>query len=739
MASDKRAARLGVLAAVAVILLGTLGVRLWFLQTVEATDLQRQVDVERTKSVRLIPERGRIFDADGRILADNERILTVGIDWEAMRDEQDRTELFTRLSGWVDVPVEEMQRRYGANVYSPYLPMPVREDVDERTANSLMERSEDFPGIQVMNEWRRTYPYAPLAAPVIGYLGSIPEDHVRQYVKRGYVLNERVGKDGLERSMEDTLHGTWGEVVYRVNAAGQILETLKYRPPVNGRDIQLSIDLDVQQYAESILQTQLQLRRTFTADNPIVEKPLPNGEVKRERIDPKQGEEVPYKAPAGSVIVENQQNGQISAMATYPTFDNRWFNAGISSDKFAELFPPSDSKGFDRDTATLVNRAVQGQYNLGSTFKPFTTYAALDSGLISTDTFYEDQGTYQLQTVDEARCKSGEVRCVFRNSTCAGTGKPCVYGPVNPQLALAVSSDTFFYKLGEELFQRGEDVLRDEVERWGFGRETGVDLPDEFDGRVPDTKLKRQLIESGALGADVEVPRLLPVDNVQTAIGQGLLAASPMQLAQAYAALGNLGVINEPRVVRAIYEPGVPNGTPGYVDLSRGKLMKSFLDGKVTGRVPVQPGHLQAIVGGLRQNITGPGVTLEGGDYRSTTAEELFEVGYPAEAIPIAGKTGTAQSANTFPWHDSSAFAAFSMDANRPYTVVAYLEKAGFGSQGAAPVVKCMYLALSGSTPTRPVTLSDPLDTSSTEVAEPAPVADTKCLESSNFDPNPAD
>jgi penicillin-binding protein 2 len=192
-------------------------------------------------------------------------------------------------------------------------------------------------------------------------------------------------------------------------------------------------------------------------------------------------------------------------------------------------------------------------------------------------------------------------------------------------------------------------------------------------------------------------------------------------------------------VVRAIYKPGVPNGTPGYVDLSKAKLVQSFLKGGVSSQVPIDGDALQAIVSGLRQNITGPGVTLPDGGVRSTTAEELFEIGYPEQAIPIAGKTGTAQGSKSLPWNDSSAFAAFSLDDTRPYTVVAYLEKAGFGSQGAAPVVKCMYLALSGLIQTRPVELADPLDLDSTEAAADVPAAATKCLESSNFDPNPTD
>ena len=128
---------------------------------------------------------------------------------------------------------------------------------------------------------------------------------------------------------------------------------------------------------------------------------------------------------------------------------------------------------------------------------------------------------------------------------------------------------------------------------------------------------------------------------------------------------------------------------------------------------------------GLRRVITGPGQQV-GNAYRSTTGEKLFFY-YPSNAIPVAGKTGTAQGAGNYPWNDSSAFAAYSVDPERPYTVAAYLEKSGYGSQAAAPVVKCMFLQMSGVTQADPVRLSDALDTSSTEAAPPRRLADTSC------------
>ena len=165
MAADKRAARLGVLALVATLLFGAVGARLWFLQTVQAESLQQTVDARKTKTVRLVPERGRIFDADGRILADNERVLTVSVDWDVIRRDTDRAELFTRLSGWLEMPVEEMEARYDSELYSRYLPMPLKEGVKETVAIALAERVEDFPGVTIEKDWRRVLPVRPARQP----------------------------------------------------------------------------------------------------------------------------------------------------------------------------------------------------------------------------------------------------------------------------------------------------------------------------------------------------------------------------------------------------------------------------------------------------------------------------------------------------------------------------------------------------------------------------------------------
>ena len=366
---------------------------------------------------------------------------------------------------------------------------------------------------------------------------------------------------------------------------------------------------------------------------------------------------------------------------------------------------------------------------MGSAFKVFVAWSALHSGLIDADTWINDRGTYEAWSLDKDVCASGLYKCVWRNSFCSGINGPCRYGSINMQYSLAVSSDVYYYALGETFFTTpgtGHELLQREVQNFGFGAETGIDLPYEFDGRVPDNATKAALVESGAL-AKGEEPRVLLGDVINLAIGQGLLAATPLQLAVGYGAFANGGYVMQPRVVEAIYEPNTPTSPTqqGFVDLNRAVLHESF--GPVGTPIPMD--FAEPIVRGIRQNITGPGTAAN-----TTTAEELFNVNWSEPASPpIAGKTGTAQGRFSFPWNDSSVFAGFSQDSARPWTVVSYLEKAGFGSLGSAPVVKCMYQALAGVTALDPVAIAEPLDIDNEMAAQPLPpLTDLSCMESSN-------
>lgn len=726
MAVDRRSVRLGVLASVAFILVGLLGVRLWFLQTVRADDLQARVDRSRTRVIQLAPERGRIFDADGRILADNERILTLAVDWKYLQRSSERTDLFTKIAEWVDTDVSEMEDRYLSGFYSPFLPLPLVEDIDEPTAIAILERVEQMPGVEILNDWKRVYPYAPHAAHVVGYMGAITAEQLEDFLVRGYLRNERVGQFGVERSLEDILHGQWGYQVLEVDATNRPVNIVEEVPPINGYDVQLTIDLDAQVYIEQALETALISRRYQYAPNPLVRQPDGTYDL----LDPTLPEQVPFKSPAGSAIIRRYDTGAVIAMASYPTFDNRWFEAELTGTKFREIFPSTkpDGSPIDPDESILVNRAIQGRYNLGSTFKPFTAYAALNTGLITPEDTYVDTGYYDIYSVNQDRCARGLIRCTFKNALC-GTGAPCVYGEVDVEAALAVSSDAFFYKLGEDLLVQndGEPVFQEEVEAFGFGSDTGIELPFEYDGTVPDQELKRLYAERGVISED-EGRGFYVGDSIQMSIGQGLLSASPLQLNQGYSVLASGGLVIQPTLIAAVFEPGTPDGRPGYASVYEGTVHQLSEAPIIERDLKMEEELLAPIITGLTRVVTtGAGTIGTDIPYHSTTGEKLF-FDYPEDAIPVAGKTGTAQGKGNYPWNDSSAFTAFSLDDADPYVITAYLEKAGYGSQAAAPVVKCAFMMLSGSIRSAQVRVSEPLDESSTVAAEPQRLDDVRCF-----------
>ena len=713
MARERNMSRMAILATVSIVLGSLLTVRLWFLQAVDARGLQERVAEVRTRTVKLTPERGRIFDVKGRIVADNERLLTVTIDRAIIANSIDRSQMWDRLSGALGMSQTALEDRWLSKRYDQLQPLPLKEDVSEELATFLRERSEDYPGVDIREEWRREYPFAPVGSHVIGFLGAIPGGKAAEYYKTlGYDPDARIGRFGVEQMYESDLRGRPGYVKYEVDSRGRILRQLSRKEPVPGNDVQLTIDIDMQQFTEEALQNELWVRQRTEA--PTI---LKDGEP-----DPAYPEVNYYKAPAGSSVVVNHDNGEVLAMASYPNFDNRWFNAGISEEKFNQLFPKTD----DPDKSILVNRAISGRYNLGSTFKPFVAYAALNTGQLvgGVDYVLRDTGTYKLSSIPEERCQLN-VKCIFKNANC-GNGAPCKYGRVNVVSALAISSDVFFYKIGEEIFaNRGyRPILEEQVRQFGFGSPTGIDLPYEYIGTVPSKALKQRLAASGAIAKE-EGKGYYVGDNVQFAIGQGLLSATPLQLAVAYGVIANGGKVVNPHVVRAVWGPGTPNGKSGRVDLSKGVVLRDLSANGVKRDIGMDMAARDAIVTGLTRVVNGPGVRSD--IYHSTTGEKLFR-SYPKRALPIAGKTGTAQGAGNLPWNDSSAFAAFSKNPNIPYTAVAYLEKSGFGSRAAAPVVKCVFTALSGKYKIDAALPADPLDVNAVTPAVEQRLKNPLCL-----------
>ena len=718
MATDAQQRRWSWIGGFAMALLVLLLARIWFLQAVTKEETEQIIRTVQSRVVKLIPERGRIFDVNGRIVADNKRVLIATMDRRVILDPQDRLEMFKRLSGPLNTPIERLYTRAEDKRYNELSEMPLAFDISEEQAAFLMERIEDYPGVVIKEEWRRIYPYGAVGSHVLGFLGAIQKDSAAYYKSLGYDPNERVGLYGVELTYEVDLRGIPGFVRYEVDAVGRIKSVLERVEPQSGNDVQLTIDFRMQQFAEQALESQLLVRQRNEAPKVMLPEGIP---------DPQYEEVNYYKAPAGSVVVMNHNTGEVVAMASYPRFDARWFTANVDGQKFAQVFPQTD----DPDKSILVNRAVSGRYNLGSSFKPFVAYAALNSGQLPGGAEYEfdDRGTYKLESIPKERCDQG-VKCVFRNAICRATGAPCRYGEVDVQAALAVSSDTFFYKIGEQILtERGyQPVLETEVRRFGFGSPTNVDLPFEFAGTIPNAAYKKYLASLGVIAEDAGRAYYVG-DNVLFSIGQGLLSATPLQMTNAYSALANGGKVFEPRVVRSVLTPGTRNKASGLADLPNASVARRVSAETKKTTIPMRPDVRQPVVDGLRRVITGPGVNFD--YYHKTTGENLFR---NYTGMPIAGKTGTAQGFKNLPWNDSSAFGAFSLDSTQPYSAFAYLEKAGYGAVAAAPVVKCVFLALSKQWRIDDIVPADPLDTASNIAAPTARLRNPMCLVSSSLD-----
>ena len=748
MRADHRSTRFGLLATVSLVLASALGVRLWFLQGMQADEYRERIANSKVKTELIPPERGRIFDSKGRVLAGNRHTRSLTIDWQVIKRQSARDMIFGRLANALGIPEVVFQQKYDpcyglptipkckrVNPYSHLVPMPLVDDVGEDQIAFILERKEDFPGVGVIENWTRVYPYGALAGNIVGYVGAITKEREAYYRARGYNPDERVGQFGIELSMEPRLHGRWGTRTVQVDALGNVIKQLSYEPPVAGEDVQLTIDLDLQQYAEQTLETQLVKRRYL---------PLIKGGAPHNWFDPKLGrrrytfktadgrlhnypEWVQFKAPAGSVVVQDHNNGHVVAMASYPRFDPRWFISKVPSAKLQQVFPTKNKDGgkADPDKASLVHRAVQGRYNLGSTIKPFIAWSALKDGMITPGGYYRDQGTYELKSISKQECERLGAKCVFSNATNT-QGKPAVYGPVNTESALAVSSDAFFYRLGDQFYVKGgpdRDLLKQYLMQFGFGSDSGIEMPYEWDGRIPDDNVKRDLVEQGVL-AEGEAKILVPGDNVLVSIGQGLFAATPLQIAGAYSTLATGGVRYQTTIIKAIFAPSVPDKSPGVADVERGVKVVDHSVGTVARVLDMPRNFYGPINSGLRRVIRGPGVFF--GFMHMTTGQKLFR-GFP-RGIDLHGKTGTAQGAANLPWNDSSAFGSYATNDDKPFTVVAYLEKSGYGSQGAAPVAKCMWLAVFGLVATEPVRISDALNLDATTAAPVSRLNNTACL-----------
>ncbi|WP_030986695.1 penicillin-binding protein 2 [Streptomyces sp. NRRL WC-3744] len=648
--------RLVVIQILVLSLLGTLGGRLWYLQIREGAEYQKEASGNHVQQVVDPAVRGDILDARGVPLADNETRLVVSASrTDLLKQKDDGKAVLTKLAGVLGMSPEEVMQKVrlcDAKTPqpcwngSPYQPIPITDEATAKQALQIRERSEDFPGITAEPEAVRRYPGPGKSntAQVLGYLSPVTDAEIQQAkdTDSPYLRSDMVGRSGLERTYDKMLRGKAGVTRYEVDNLGRVIGKAKSDAAEPGSNLVTSIDSRVQRVAE------YELDRAMKAA--------------RKQFDKITGTN--YKADSGAVVVMEAKTGRIVAMASAPTYDPNVWVGGISAKDYKAL------TGKDSDYP-LLNRAIQGQAAPGSTFKVVSTAAAVEAG-------YDFDGRYPCTSSYSVGSQ------VFKNFE----GES--FGPIPLGRALEVSCDTVFYYLADKEWKKDgginpkkgqpKDYFYKAAHQFGLGRETGIDLPNEVTGRVPDRQWKQaywkankdawcksgkkdgSYVEKIAYENCLEGNKMREGDSINYSIGQGDTLVTPIQEAVIYGAVANGGTMYQPTIGKAIIS-------------ADGKTVQEIKP-KKRGTLPVS----QATLKGMNDAFAG--VITRG------TAAWKFG-GWPQDKIPLHAKTGTAE---VYGKQTTSWLATYSKD----YTVIMTIAQAGTGSGASGEAVRNIYSALYG-------------------------------------------
>jgi len=673
--------RLSIIGIVCISLFASLFVRLWYLQMIDDNEFsEAATGGVYLRTIQEQGPRGRILDRKGRVMVDNRVSRVLGMDHRLMRDydgckpdlELDRRaaakrkELFGRLALLLKdfdqrFKAPDIERLFCDLRWGPYDFVPLVTDVSEELELLIAERHDEFPGIVVKRRAARIYPYGRTAAHLLGYVGRINDRELAaKHEELGepeapkapdaktYGTEDEIGKNGVELMMEADLRGVPGNTQIQVDARGDYIRTTRQPKLEPGNDVWLTIDVDLQVFAEQ------QLANWIAARNPSVVCDDDNM----------------CNAKDGAVVVMDPQTGEVLALASYPTYDPAELINGISTDVWKSLTDKSRGE-------PMLNRALTGTYSPGSTFKLVTARAALESGFLTRDFVYNDVGVYRLEG-----CTGG--KCEFQNA-----GRIKNFG-TNLVKSLTVSSDTYYYRIADQMWRArdiyGDQPIQDSAFAFGFGERTGIGLPSEAKGRIgTPTWLAGAYAQTQAEGRKVfDQGEWRVGDTINVSIGQGLVDVTPIQLVNAYASFANGGTRHVPHIVSVVTRPkdfAQPVLDLGNVDVIR------RIEPEVAERVTfTDPGNYLAVYQGLQ------GVTERG----EGTAAEAVDA-FPT-AWPIAGKTGTVEVNNKA---DTSIFVGFGPavpEQPARYAIASVIPQGGFGGKAAAPLSLSILKPLSDGT-----------------------------------------
>jgi penicillin-binding protein 2 len=628
---DRMKLRLAVLGVLVIAAFVALFSRLWFLQVLASEEYEKFAEENRVRFVYSEPSRGRILDRNGKVLVRNRFSLSATIDKQVVDEPRERRIVLRRLSEVLDIPVEDLRRRLNDVTVSPYKPVAVANDISEKDDIYISVHEDRFPGVDTEILPVRTYPHEALASHVLGYVGEISPDELKdphfKNVKPAYGPGDLIGKEGVEYAYDKYLRGKPRIQRVIVNSASDVVTTELQQEEDPGQDLVLSLDLGIQRVTENALAAGLQAAR------------------------------VSYAAPAGAVVVMDPQTGGVLAMASQPEYDPTILADGLTTKEYASLGQATPD---NPDDDAFLNRPTQVLRNPGSTFKVVTAGAAMATGVADPFAQLECAGSEVYPP------EGGPGSISYSNWTSAHNGF------IGFPESLEISCNTFYYELGwrlEEAFGAsngdGSEKYQKYARQAGVGHETGIDLRYEADGLVPDKEWLDDYCEDiESVGCDLGwVPGL----TVNMSIGQGDVIVSPLQMAVTYAAIANGGEVVRPRLGWELTTPMGDGLAP--------EVNKTYKPQVVT-KLPLDTTELGVIQDGLQAVVSGD----------AGTAVSAF-AGFPLDRFPLAGKTGTAQIDDENERNDAW-FVSYGPVDSPQYVIAVLVQDAGHGGESAAPIAR---------------------------------------------------
>ena len=642
---------------------------LFDLQILQGSTYKAQAEENRIRELSIPTERGMIFDRNGVLLARNVPIYHIAITPASLPESDGKTfEIYRALSELLDIPVsngvvneetsalftpcyttfgiEEIVKIAGS--LWPYSPTRVKCNISKDVAMKIMEKGTDWPGVSIEIESIREYPTGDVTAELIGFLGPIPEILVDYYTEMGFVSGrDKVGYMGIENSMQTELGGQNGKRVVEVNVGGEVIRDIEEPiDPVPGKDIQLTIDYRLQKAAREALISELdRWNANFLAWQ---------GKV---------------MSTTGVVIAIHVKTGEILAMVSLPNYENNRMTQFIPGDYYEQLSVD--------EAKPLLNKAISSELPPGSVYKMATAIGALNEKVIDPWQTIDDPGTITL----EQKFSEGDRRGLTQDYVCWDRNG---HGAVDFVHGIAWSCNVYFYKIGGgyggEVEDNGLGIWRmnEYSHALGYGQLTGIELPGEADGLLPNPTWKRlNQGENWATG-----------DTYLAAVGQGYVLATPLQVLHSIATLANDGKHMQVSIISKISNADgevVKSFEPKMLwDITKDEVIESFNGNNRTGEFKTVDPEVIALAKQGMLLVTTPG----------GTASDLFE----GDDKKVAGKTGTAEYCDDWAnrenlcvpgnWPAHAWFVGYAPYDDPEIAVVAFVYNGREGSAVSAPIVR---------------------------------------------------